>query len=54
MQVKRYFRELKDEGISVSYGVVINFPQVKVDKQRDVEIELISNTEEQIVEQTHP
>ena len=54
MQVKRYFKELKEEGTCVSYGIIINFPQIKIEKKRDIEMELINNIEEQIVEQNHP
>ena len=50
LQVKRYFRELKKEGVHVEHGVLINFPQVKNEKERALEFEIISNNQEQIAE----
>ena len=54
LQVKRYFKELKKEGTNVECGVLINFPQVKSEKERFVEFEVINNSQEQIAEPNDP
>lgn len=53
LQVKRYFKELSKEGVKIELGILINFPQVKSEKERLIEFEVINNSLEQIVEPNH-
>ena len=44
VQVRKYFTELKKEGINAVYGIIINFPQPNSKETRkDIDYEVIHN-----------
>jgi len=45
LQIRKYFRELRKEGINIEKGIIVNFPQPNSkDVRIEIDFEIIDNT----------